>query len=71
MVIVSEAWFPGWKATVDGQATPIYEAYGFLRGVVVPRGRHRVEMRYQPASVIWGGLLTTAGILGAVAIALL
>ena len=55
MVIVSDPYFPGWQAAVDGKRAHIYQAYGFLRGVIVEAGRHRVEMRYRPASVIWGG----------------
>jgi Zn-dependent protease len=50
---------------VDGRPAPIYEAYGFLRGVVVDRGRHRVEMHYRPKSVYWGAALTGIGLLAA------
>jgi hypothetical protein len=65
MVIFSDTYFPGWVATVDGQAATIYEAYGFLRGVVVEGGRHRIEMRYRPKSVYWGAALSLIGLLGA------
>jgi len=51
MVIVADTFFPGWVATVDGQNRPIYEAYGFLRGVVVEAGQHRIEIRYRPKQV--------------------
>jgi uncharacterized membrane protein YfhO len=61
MVILSDTWFPGWHATVDGKPARIYEAYGVLRGVVVERGSHIIEMAYRPASVIWGGVLTAIG----------
>jgi hypothetical protein len=61
MVILSDAWFPGWNATVDGRAVPILDAYSLLRGVVVDRGAHVIEMQYRPASVIAGA---TASILG-------
>jgi hypothetical protein len=62
IVILSDAWFPGWKATVDGRATPILDAYSLLRGVAVDRGTHVIEMRYLPASVIAGA---AGSILGA------
>jgi hypothetical protein len=65
MVVVGETFYPGWQATVDGRPAPIYEAYGFLRGVVVDGGRHRVEMRYRPKSVYWGAALTGIGLLAA------
>lgn len=63
MVVVGDTYYPGWQATVDGIAKPIYEAYGFVRGVVVDAGRHRIEMRYRPKSVYWGAALTAVGIL--------
>jgi hypothetical protein len=65
MVIAGEGFFPGWKATVDGAAAPVYEAYTFLRGVAVEGGRHRIEMRYRPASVFWGAGMSGLGILAA------
>ena len=61
MVIAGETFFPGWKATVDGNPAPIHEAYSMLRGVVVEAGRHRIEMVYRPASVYWGAALTALG----------
>jgi hypothetical protein len=67
MVILSDNWFPGWRATVDGRSAKIYEAYGFLRGVVVEGGEHTIEMRYLPGNVVLGGLMTlSAAILVAV-----
>jgi hypothetical protein len=65
MVVVGETYYPGWQATVDGRPAPIYEAYGFLRGVVVDSGRHRIEMSYRPKSVYWGAALTGIGLLAA------
>jgi hypothetical protein len=65
MVIASEAYFPGWKATVDGAPAPIYEAYTFLRGVVAETGRHRIEVRYRPAAVFWGAGMSGLGVLAA------
>ena len=65
MVTDADIYFPGWVATVDGQPAPVYEAYGFLRGVVVEAGAHRIEMRYRPKSVYWGAALTALGLLGA------
>ncbi|HXI40816.1 MAG TPA: hypothetical protein VNH83_12595, partial [Bryobacteraceae bacterium] len=65
MVIAGEGYFPGWKATVDGAPEQVYEAYTFLRGVVVDAGRHHIEMRYRPASVFLGAGMSGLGILAA------
>ena len=66
MVILSDNWFPGWRATVDGRLAKIYEAYGFLRGVVVEGGEHTIEMRYLPGNVVLGGLMTVSAVIVAV-----
>jgi hypothetical protein len=64
LLVLSENYYPGWRATVDGQNTPIYRVDSALRGVIVPRGHSRVVFRYAPASVYWGGLLSAIAFLG-------
>jgi uncharacterized membrane protein YfhO len=56
--VLTDTWYPGWRATVDGRETPIHEAYGALRGVVLPAGAHTVEFRYRPWTAYWGALFT-------------
>src|SRR5205085_8298548 len=63
MVILADTWFPGWKATVDGKPERIWEVDAALRGVVVPAGRHHIEMVYRPDSVMWGAALSALGLL--------
>jgi hypothetical protein len=58
MVILTDTWFPGWRATVDRKPAEIYQVYGGVRGVMVDGGRHVIEMRYLPWSVLVGGALT-------------
>jgi hypothetical protein len=60
MVILTDTWFPGWIASVDGHPAKIEKAYGALRGVVVEAGDHTIEMRYRPRSVLLGAALTAA-----------
>ena len=50
LLVLTDSWFPGWKATVDGEETPIDRVDYLIRGVPVPAGAHRVEFRYEPAS---------------------
>ncbi|MDH7568022.1 MAG: YfhO family protein [Armatimonadota bacterium] len=62
----------GWRAWVDGEPTAIRTARWVFRAVPLPPGRHRVEFRYQPASVRTGlflGLLAIACAAGAAAFA--
>jgi hypothetical protein len=58
MVILTDAWFPGWRATVDGKPARIYQVYGGVRGVVAEAGRHVIEMKYRPWSVMLGAMMT-------------
>jgi hypothetical protein len=50
LLVLTDSWFPGWKATVDGRDTPVHRVDYLIRGVSVPAGTHRVEFRYEPAS---------------------
>jgi hypothetical protein len=65
-LILSEMWFPGWRATLeDGTPLTIHRTNYLLRGLVVPPGQHTIRMTYRPTSVWVGALLTvgTAGVL--------
>src|SRR5207253_2833401 len=68
MVVLSDTFYPGWYATVDGKPARIYEVDAALRGALVPQGTHTVEMVYRPRSVYWGAGLTVLGLVGAGAI---
>jgi hypothetical protein len=70
LVVLSDVYFPGWFASVDRRRTPIHEAYGFMRAVVVEAGRHHIDMVYRPRSVYAGGAMTAAGAILALAAAL-
>src|SRR5262245_6301427 len=68
-LVVSEMNYPGWEATIDGQPAPILPANYLLRGVIVPEGGHRVEMRYTAPAARRGAIisvLTMIALLGGV-----
>ena len=50
LFVLSDTWFPGWRATVDGTPTPILRANVAFRAVPLSPGRHRVVFEYAPAS---------------------
>lgn len=58
LLVLSEIYYPGWTATLDGQPTMIYRADWSLRCLVVDPGEHKVEFRYQPASFRNGAIAT-------------
>jgi hypothetical protein len=55
---LADLWYPDWRATVDGRATPILRADYLLRAVPVPAGRHTVVFRFQPTVVRTGLMLS-------------
>jgi hypothetical protein len=58
-LMLADTYYPGWKATVDGGAAPIFPADVGFRAVPVPAGRHTVRFVYRPAS-LWSGVLVLA-----------
>ena len=61
LLIVSDSYYPGWRAQLDGNSTPIWKVNTVIRGIVVPAGHHQVVMRYRPLSVYGGLVLTILG----------
>jgi hypothetical protein len=50
-IVLSEQYYPGWKAYVDGNETALYRTNGVLKGVVVPGGRHEIMFVYRPKGI--------------------
>jgi hypothetical protein len=46
-LILSDAWYPGWQATLDGQPVPVLRANGMFRAVYVPPGQHEIIFTYR------------------------
>ncbi len=47
-LILSETWYPGWSATVNGQAAPIEQVNGVFRAVPVPAGGQKYSCATGP-----------------------
>lgn len=62
MLLVRNSYDQGWHATVDGHPSRVYAADGFLLGVKVPAGRHRVVLSYDDPAVLWGLWISVAAI---------
>ncbi|HPQ41722.1 MAG TPA: YfhO family protein, partial [bacterium] len=50
VTVLSDAFYPGWKAAVNGQPVPVVRANGMFRAIPVPAGRSRVVFQYEPVS---------------------
>jgi hypothetical protein len=64
LLVLSDAWYPGWRATVTAggshQPTPIYRTNRVLRGIWLPAGKQTVEFRFEPTSFYRGAMLSAA-----------
>jgi hypothetical protein len=71
LVVVSQAYFPGWQARVDGARVPVYPADYVLLGIPVPAGDHEVVLAYRPLSVRAGAVLSAVGVAALLGLAVL
>lgn len=61
-LVLSEVFYPaGWEATINGEPIDIHKTNFVLRGLQIPAGDHSIEMRFEPASHIWGLRLARFG----------
>jgi Bacterial membrane protein YfhO len=47
LLMLSEVYYPAWKAYIDGQPAPVHVGDQLLRSVEIPAGEHTVELRYE------------------------
>jgi uncharacterized membrane protein YfhO len=66
LLVLSDTYYPGWKAFVNGKETKIYKADYTFRAIPLNAGVHRVAFVYDPISFKLGAGVTILGILGCV-----
>jgi hypothetical protein len=64
-VVLSEAFYPGWEALVDGRPAPIIRGDLVLRAIPVPAGIHTIELRFRPKPLFWGLAVSVTSMIGA------
>jgi len=62
-LVLTDTFYPGWVATVDGDEASIVRANVMFRAVPVPAGSHRVAFVYAPSTVRSGLMVTAAALL--------
>lgn len=66
-LLVSENYYPGWRATVDGRSAPIGRAQYVLIGVALPEGARSVELTFTSPTYERGKAITLASVVLAAA----
>jgi hypothetical protein len=69
-LVLSDTYFPGWKAYVDGNEEKIYRADYNFRALHLSAGTHRVDFVYHPMSFTLGAVVTFLAIMGCISIGL-
>lgn len=67
-VVLTDTYFPGWYAFVDGKQTEIFRAYYTFRAVAVAAGSHTIRYVYDPFSFRFGIVVSAVGIIGLLAV---
>ncbi len=65
-LFLSDAWYPGWEADVDGQPVAIAQANGLFRAVPVPSGTHAVTFTYHSRPLAVGAIISGMCLLGVI-----
>jgi hypothetical protein len=63
LVVISQTYYPAWKAYVDGRPTTVWRANYAFQALEVPAGRHQVRMVYQDQKLLAGAALSGVGLL--------
>lgn len=63
LLVMSDIYYPGWRARVDGTPQPIFEVNGMARGILLSPGAHEITMAFQPRSFRIGAVITGIALL--------
>jgi hypothetical protein len=64
VLVLTDAFEPGWEAKIDGgDLLPILRANGLVRAVVIPAGKFQVLYHYETPLLRVGGWLSLAGVI--------
>jgi len=62
-LVISQTYFPQWKAFVDGKETPIFRVNGVVQGVEITQGASRVELVWKSTAFVLGCWLAAFGMI--------
>jgi len=62
LVVLTDLFYPGWRAYVGEREQPVHRVNTLYRGVVLEPGRHEVVYRFEPRPFYWGVAIAGATI---------
>jgi uncharacterized membrane protein YfhO len=62
VLVISQMYYPGWKATIDGSAVEVYPVNFALTGIVVPAGVHEIRVFFRPDSFRIGLMISLVSV---------
>ena len=62
LLVVSQNWYPGWKARINGEPRPVERVNGTLIGVQVDAGASKAEFTHRPTGFFWALAMTVAAL---------
>jgi len=65
VLVLSQIYYPGWKATIDGKEVPVYPVDYALTGILAPEGEHAIRFFFQPRSFRIGAMLSLISLFAA------
>jgi len=63
VLVMSDAYDPGWQATINGEPATVFPSFHAFRGVVVPSGEHYVIFKYAPRAFRIGLWISFIGLI--------
>jgi hypothetical protein len=57
-LVLADTWYPGWRATVDGEPVEVLRANHAFRAIWLETGEHNVEMIYRPTAALVGAAIS-------------
>jgi hypothetical protein len=63
LLVLSQTYYPAWKAYVDGQPERIWRANYAFQALEVPSGRHRIQLAYEDKMLLAGAAFSGLGLL--------
>jgi hypothetical protein len=68
LVVISQTYYPAWKAYVDGRPVKLWRANYAFQALQVPAGQHQIELRYEDRTLRTGAVLSALGLLACAAL---